>query len=239
MTTAHVQCGCYGNVGIANTSEKSFDKETNTETKASHIAGMTLQVWLNASTSLKGFLLEQSIFTLALLPLSSCFYTAVLVSGRCGSTGPGSRWLLEMFLPCITNSSWRPNGPTAALRWESPQLILTCHSTAVPGASGSTPHLMCLSISCCQSPVQHDMAGPHTQTQTASVTGTWHCLIAGDKEGPGFRCELLWLLTPQQQRQKNKQTWLHFIQFPHEEVKFVSVCFNTVGPIVHQFFQLY
>lgn len=70
---------------------------------------------------------------------------------------------------------------TQQRRWDGThsQLILTCHSTAVPGASGSTPHLMCLSISRCQSPVERYMVGPHTQTQMASVTGTWHRLWQG------------------------------------------------------------
>lgn len=112
------------------------------------------------------------------------------------------RWFQEgvgQFIPalgdcwkCVCHALLIHNGALTAQqrRWDGThsQLILTCHRTSVSGASGSTPHLMCLSISCCQSPVQRYMLGPHTQTRMASVTGTWHRLIAGGEERPGFRC---------------------------------------------------
>lgn len=152
---------------------------------------MTLQVWLNTSTLLNGFscLLYNSVYLLWPSFHSSCVFT----QSRWFQEGvgqfhlaPGDSW------KCLCHALLIDAGAltTQQRRWDGThsQLILTCHSTSVSGASGSTPHLMCLSISCCQSLVERYMAGPRTQTQMASVTGTWHRLIACDKERPGFRC---------------------------------------------------
>lgn len=64
---------------------------------------------------------------------------------------PGDRW------KCVCHALLIHSGGLTAQRrrWGGTpsQLILACRPTSVSGASGSTPRLTCLSISCCQSPV--------------------------------------------------------------------------------------
>lgn len=76
---------------------------------------------------------------------------------------------------------------TSPQEWLGGHVILRCHNLSawlsVSGASVSTSHLMCLSITCRQPAVQC----AHTQTHLHLpwVNWTWHCLTQSATKGDG------------------------------------------------------
>lgn len=138
--------------------EKSFNREANAETKENP----TLSEWhskFDLIHQLYWIAVSAASYMDGLYLLWPSFHSSSVFTQLCWfqegvgqfNLAPGDCW------KCVCHALLIHSGGLTAQRrrWDGThwQLILTCLRTSVSGASGSTPHLMCLSISCCQSPV--------------------------------------------------------------------------------------